>query len=158
MRHNSYVYKAFQERLQVYEYCWLSHLPYMYPSPLQIACKHNYLCGILNYLITEQAIIYVTHAASHACRLTIWRANAASVEHSENRLMGTQCFSVLVRTASFPKIKAKGINRVIKTYLTRYLVHMGPWTSLAWFLEELVCSINLSFLYKHILKLRIHKC
>lgn len=88
------VYKAFQKRLQAFQYCWLSHFPYVCPSPPQTSRRHNYLCGIPNYLITDPS--YVMHAGSHTCRLTIClERNVASVKHSKNSLRG---LLVIVRT------------------------------------------------------------
>ena len=123
---------------------------HMYPSPLQIACKHNYLCGIPNYIITEWAMIYVIHAGPHTCRVTICLEGkcglSGAFKEQSNRYPMLYC---LGKECLVPKIKANSINRAIKTYLTRSPVHMGPWSSLAWFLAP---KMYLSY----ILKLQIH--
>ena len=99
--------------------------PYKYPSPLQIACKHNYLCSIPNHLITERAIIYVTHAGSHTCRLTVRLESKCGLSGAfKEQPNGYPVLYCLGKDCLVPKIKAKGINRAIKTHLTRYPVHM----------------------------------
>lgn len=136
------VYKAFQERLQDYECCWLSHLPYTYPSPVHTPYKHNYLCGVPNYPDTGRATIYVTRDGSHACRLTIFLENKCGLSGAfKDEPNGYSVLHCLHKDCLVPKTKDGAINRAIKTCLTRYPVHVGPWASLSWFLAQLVCSM-----------------